>query len=284
MAARTRSALFLPDLDGRHVLWRETLSQVAQTVSRVVQLGNLVGCDSRAADRDDSHGANRTLLAYIRMFNAGIRPTPGGAWTQLAGPSEMAALNAPGRWTCDEATVTLLDWWDPPAGMSAGMVTAVADHGRLVSHGGLTYGQWVDIGRPTDAVDAATSLNVLYNTTLAQGQCLRLGDGPTFSANPIWADPVAETIPSWVCAPVDPPFGQVMSGGLSGRAARARMKTPDDPLHFLDEVRFRSFGSVATVGGKQFVGLTLGLTDRDAARLTMPHSAYIEENDPETGG
>ena len=58
----------------------------------------------------------------------------------------------------------------------------------------------MNLGRPQSAREAAYALNAKYFGTLYQGQCLRLGDGVRFDADPIMAHSVAEVYSSWAAA------------------------------------------------------------------------------------
>jgi hypothetical protein len=200
--AKALRILHLPSIQGQATVWHNLLDQEAAKADEVYQFGNIIGLSEYAADAYNT-GPNMEVLAD---FSKRVQLSK---WHQLIGPNEIAALNVPERWTNAKSRVHLRELWmgDAPA------KTALAVRGRLLSHGGLTYGEWLELGRPETAEETAALLNERYAGTLYQGPCYALGGGPNFSANPIWAHPSRELYPSWIGAPESLPFDQVTGGG-----------------------------------------------------------------------
>lgn len=244
--ARYYKTLFIPSLEGQHVIWENVYSKYAFKTDRTVQLGNLVGCTDRAKDKKDS-GPNQTMLRLILLWRSTYEH-----WEQLVGPNEIMALNFPDEWTNDESNRILRARWftDEHEGR---FKVATVEKNRLVTHGGLTHGLWRRLGSPTDPYEAADAVNEEYEKSLYQGRCWRLNDVPNFSANPIFADPVREVYPSWVTADEEMPFSQVHAApGLNTAAGRAALTETFNPLTCLDHIRYTDFGSVIEFGERWF--------------------------------
>lgn len=266
----TFRTLFVSDLHGQHKVWKNTITKAANDSDKIIQMGNLIGCNDFVKDYD-TRGANQAILTYARIWNATDDQS-----IQLAGPNEIIALNAPNEWTNSESDKALRDAWfpeEPP------MVTAHADNGRLVTHGGLTYGEWVEIGRPDTAEEAAHRLNEKYARTLYQGESLTLGHMPNFAANPIFADPIIETYGSWLTTPEECPFPQIHAEkSLIRKEARALLTETGVPtLHaYIQNPSYRSFGSICNIRNQVFIGVDLDLEGKVINRLTRPKNLYVE--------
>jgi len=159
------------------------------------------------------------------------------------------------------------------------MAVAGVDKGRLVSHGGLTHGLWREIGSPATAQEAADALEELYRNTIYQGDSYALGHAPNFSANPIFADPLLETYPSWITAEEPCPFGQI-HGAANLNTTRGQLLRGETSSYFgwLDRVLYKPYGSIAEIKGTQFIGLYLGLPLEEVRWLPESWSLYMEQS------
>lgn len=260
--------LFIPGLYGQHLIWRNEVKPVCDRVDSIISFGNLIGCDEEASD-GTARGRNQAVLSFVSAFRTYFEN-----WTQLVGPNEIAALNNPGVWTNDVSNDHLRNGWLASDGV---FHVASANDSRLQSNGGLTYGEWVAIGRPKDAQTAAQRLNEKYRQTLYQGPCQALGDSPNFSANPIWADPISETYPSWITAPEPCPFDQVHSSiDLNNRLGRRLVRSEDSLLSYLDRVNYRTFGSNTVIKGAKFQAVYLPIQGKTVKRIPPGRSLLIQ--------
>jgi hypothetical protein len=257
--------MYLPSIQGQVTVWRGVLDQEAAKADEVYQFGNLIGLSDYAADSYNT-GPNMDVLTDFS------KRTQLSKWHQLIGPNEIAALNMPETWTNAKSRVFLRDLWmgDAPAS------TALAVRGRLFSHGGLTYGEWLDIGKPETAEEAAELLNKRYAQTLYQGPCYALGSAPNFSANPIWAHPSRELYPSWISAPESLPFDQVTGGGSLNNPEGRALAGNDSIYKFIDKLRYHQYGSKVEIKGQRIISLELGLGDVRLPSLPKDKQIYVE--------
>lgn len=262
--------LFISDLHGQHKVWKNTIAQVANESDKVIQLGNVIGCNDFVKDYK-TRGANQASLTYARVWNATDETS-----VQLVGPNEIMALNAPGEWTNSESDKALRDSWftkEPT------MLTAYADNGRLVTHGGLSYGEWMSIGSPDTAEEAASRLNEKYQHSLYQGETYALGYNPNFAANPIFADPILEVYGSWVTSPTPCPFPQIHAEkSLNRKEARALINERDMVTlqSYIEHPSYRNFGSLCEIRGQVFIAVDLELEGKVINRLERPKNLYVE--------
>lgn len=266
----TFKTVFVGDLNGQHKIWKANYSKACNSADEVIQLGNIIGCNEHAKDGPIS-GANAATLKMAFLYKATQEK-----WKQLIGPHEIAALNMPDEWTNKDSRKILRDSWlsqDPI------MQVATVSKNRLVTHGGLTYGEWVKIGKPKTAEEAANLINEKYYKTLYQGKAWRLGDAPNFSANPIWADPFRELYPSWVTSEEKCPFGQIHgSGSLHNNEGRELLQIKDTPLYYIDKVRYRSWGSYLYIKGTQFLSIDIDLPMKIIPSIPLSKTIYIEKS------
>jgi hypothetical protein len=267
--AEYHRTLFLTGIQGQYKIWKTDFASACNRSDSVVQFGNLIGCNDFVKDRD-SFGANEAVLKFVMLYRSTQEK-----WTQLVGANEIAALNLPKEWTNATSRKILRDAW---LGENPTMTVAAVDKNRLLTHAGLTYGEWLSIGSPETAIETASRLNEKYMGTIYQGPCYRLGDAPNFAANPIWADTVMELYSSWITAPVPMPFDQMHgSGNLSNESSRSLLTDKTSLLSYVDEVRFQKFGSLVTVKGMQFTAIDLQLPDEITPSVPRPKSVYIEK-------
>lgn len=271
--ARYYKTLFLPSMEGQYKLWTQSYKNMAAKVDEIVQLGNLVGLTDRMRD-SATRGPNMALLNYTLLWRSTF-PN----WMQIVGPHEILALNYPDEWTNEEANRVLRRRWLDGYDAHKSFQVAGVNKNRLITHGGLTFGEWREIGCPTDAHEAARLLNEKYHGTLFQGQCFSLHGKPNFSANPIFADPLRELYPSWITADVEMPFHQIHgSAGLNSLEGRQHLDSTYSLLSYADSIRYYNFGSYVVVGDKVFVNVHSDFQkDTIISRLPEPWSPLIEK-------
>lgn len=271
--ARYYKTLWLPSLQGQYRLWTKDFVKLAGKVDEVVSLGNLVGLSARMKG-SQHRSPNTALLNYVRVWRYSFE-----RWTQVIGPNEIVALNFPDDHTNLEAIRLLRRQWLMPRAEEAGYSTAAANKTRLVTHGGLTYGEWVTLGRPQTAEAAAALLNEKYDGTLYQGECYNLTGVPSHWANPIFADTLKEVYPSWLVAPEPCPFGQVTGGlGLNTPEGYKSLEAYGSPLHSLEAVRFTPWGSLVEIKGVPFFAVTPAVPDGEIVdHLPKPGQVYLEK-------
>jgi hypothetical protein len=261
--------LFLTSIKGQYKLWRRELAPACNRADSIVQFGNVIGCNSLVKDKEQ-FGANEATLKFVLLY----RSTQEN-WIQLVGTNEIAALNLPTEWTNSTSRKILRDAW---LGANPTMKVAAVDKGRLLTHGGLTYGEWLSIGSPENVYEAAEKLNEKYAGTLHQGSCFKLDGIPNFAANPIWADAITEVYGSWITAPVPMPFDQVHgAGNINSEEGRLALGEKSSLLNHADQIRFRKFGSIVTVKKMQFTAIDIQLPDNIVTMIPQHQSLYIEK-------
>lgn len=245
------------------------MAPACNLADEVIQLGNVIGCNDRVKDRKNA-GPNEASLKFLILY----RSTE-DKWTQLAGTNEIAALNFPNEWTNTNSRQILRNSW---FSKEPTMFTASTNKGRLVTHGGLTFGEWLTIGSPDTAEEAAERLNEKYAATIYQGPCFKLGGAPNFYANPIWADPLNETYPSWITAPIEMPFDQVHGGvAANSRLGRKMINDKTSILNHFDDVRYTTYGARVFIKGRQILGVNIELPEELIVSIPEPQSVYIEK-------
>lgn len=258
--------LFVGDLEAQHKVFKRDIEPVLSSVNAVVQLGNMISCTEDAIDKKE-YGRN---FAVLEMWQRSEHPN----LIKLAGPNEIAAINTPEKWTNFTSDQILRDEW---LSAEPNMWVAISDKDRLVTHGGLTHGEWVAIGRPTTAQAAAEALQQKYQHTLHQGNAFLLTGRMNSSANPIWAHPVLETYTSWLTALEECPFDQIHGGpSLNREIFRAKVADQWNVLHHADSVSYRKFGSVVTIRGAEFKGIDLNLPSRTVPYTPPERAMYLE--------
>lgn len=263
--------LFFGDLKGQFRIFKNGLFPAMLEVDKIVCMGNLVNCHEDFADKEEI-GRNNAILNYWEKVVERVDTV------RLMGAHEVMALNFPGKWTNSESTDFLRDNW---LGNTPKWFTATEDNGRLVSCGGLTHGEWVSIGRPETAAEAAEKLNEKYEKTLKQGRCLVLDGKPNLAANPIWADSLVEFYPSWIYSGETCPFDQIHTGkSLNTEIGRMIAADEFNPLFFVDYKSYHKFGSVVEVNDAMFrcidFDLTLNPVDPVLSNLPKGRVFYVE--------
>jgi hypothetical protein len=270
--ARFHKTFFMPSLEGQFKLWKNELSTINPKVDEIIQLGNIIGCSPLTKDKE-TRGPNEALLNFIGLWRSTY-----SNWTQIIGPNEILALNFPDEWTNMTSNRILRKRW--LEGELGRFQVASVSKGRLVTHGGLTYGLWCELGRPTDVHEVARLLNERYAGSLYQGPCYRLGNGPNFAANPIFAHPYRELYPSWITSQEPMPFKQIHGSlGLNSVDGRAALQDSFTSLEYLEKVSYTFYGSVVTVrGGKTFLNVAPEFpVDKLVSYVPSPWRLYIEK-------
>lgn len=259
--------LFVGDLEAQHKVWQQDLDPLITEVDAVVQMGNLISCTVDAKDKKD-YGRNEAVLTLWEKVAPEKR-------LKLIGANEIAALNFPDEWTNSKSNLILRNSW---LSREPNWYVALVDKNRLVTHAGLTHGEWVALGRPQTAVETAELLQEKYENTLNQGPTYRLTGRPNFSANPIWADPILELYPSWIGTDDVCPFDQIHgAASLNNERGRAAIANEDNLLHYLDTVNYRPFGSISTIKGATFRAMDCDLVSDTLPTLPKDKSFYVEK-------
>lgn len=253
------------------MLWRHEFAPLANRVDEIVQFGGLVGVYKTMAD-GALRGPNAALLNLIILYRATQEQ-----WTQLLGPQEILALNFPDEWTNTDSNRILRRRW--LMGEEGSFQVAAVNKERLVTHGGLTHGLWVDLGRPATPQETAQALQERYEKKLWFGNSYRLTGKPSFRADPVFADPLQEVYPSWITADEPMPFSQVhTAGGPNTIQGRALLSESGNMLKHLDGLEHTAFGSVSTVGSATLLAVSPEIPlDKKVKALKAPWRAYVEK-------
>lgn len=261
--------LITPPPQGLVKLWRNHTSKVANTVDKVIIPGNIVSLMPKMKDYEKG-GVNSTILrlvmTYIETHDDAVA---------LIGPNEIIALSRPRKWANDRSLWRLKNYW--LEGPEKAMKVATVVNGRLVTHGGLTYGEWSNIGKPSNPYDAAELLNRKYYGTLFPGSSWSLGGGPNYAADPIFAHPFKEFYPSWITSVEEAPFGQIIaSRSLNSEEGREAMASEHSPMNHIGKISFRKFGSIALLNGQEVTSVGLRPQGTQITRLPDQEAFYIE--------
>lgn len=270
---RFYKTLFIPGLEGQYKVWKSDYSSLANKVDEIIQFGNLIGCYDIVSDRENL-GPNLTVLNMIALWRSTF-PN----WTQLVGPNEIMALNFPDKWTNKKSGAILRNKWFTDKKSDQFLVASV-NKKRLLTHGGLTYGEWVSLGKPTTAEETASLLHEKYYSKLHLGRCFKLNGKPSFSANPVFADPLRETYISWVTAPEALPFDQVHSaGGMNTYEGRAGISSSLSLLPYIDRVNHTRYGSIVEINGQTLTSVHEEYDRREKIIPSVPRPwrHYVEK-------
>ena len=270
MKNKYHRTLYIPGICGQSTVWKRDIVGYCNTADTIISFGNLIGCNDYVADTiNDGHNHSVLNMTYLYQMYF-------DDFVQLIGPNEIAALCSPKTWTNTKSVRHLQSQWLETEGI---FKVAEERHGRLVTHAGLTKGQWDSIDKPDTAREAADRLNEKFSGTLYQGPALRLGNGPVYDANPIWADPVEEVYPSWVMSTEPCPFDQVhASGSLNSEYGRASISSDVSPLRHVDKPSLRPFGSTVLIKNALFQSVHIGLDGEVLKRIPKTQSLLIERH------
>lgn len=267
--------LFISNLYGQHLIWNNRYIPLIQKTDATIGLGNYIRLHPFHThpknDKDPKkivpRANNKKILDDMRI----LTNYPTHPFIRVIGANEIIYLNM----TRDEASTYLpqdnvnnidpiRDAWlteDSKTKLHPNerLQVAIVVDGQLVTHAGLSYGEWVSIGSPASPIEAADRLNEKYAGTLYQGPCYMLGDGLRLDANPIFAHPQLETYVSWAIAPLRCPFDQVHgSSSMSNRLATEAYNCSVHPLAQTDTV-FTGFGSITNIRGTMFTAVDPGV-------------------------
>lgn len=277
--------LILPGINGQYRLWKAQLRRRAEMADRVIQLGNLLGTQREAIDpmfknKTVYSGNTGVVFAIIKFFSQ----THEG-WEQLIGTNEIAAIFSPDVYLCSEkATEMLAEHWFTDDGCLK--VAAVVD-GKLATHRGLTYIQWLEIGAPEDAQTAADRLNERWKGAMEFSDCYLNSGVPNHGADPIWADTYYETYSSWVVAPQPCPFPQIHSAaGLHTEAGRMFLNDKSSFVQFIDkkDITIARWGSSVRIKGQDFISAHTKETEADTTLKKLANSGLLEYQSPVSEG
>lgn len=261
------SKLFIPGLHGQHKVMRNRYRGLIDSVDATITLGNMLrlapflqmGDNSGDEYKNVSPVIENAVLMNEVWARGRLSAVP---FVNLIGANEMLYLNLPKsqadnylKDTAEGVNFVREGWLTDEKRNPAAFryYVAVEADGRLITHAGLSYGEWVNIGRPQTARQAAYALNMKYLGTLYQGECLRLGNGVNFAANPIMAHSIAEVYSSWMSTPERCPFPQ-LHGSISLRDATGHevLSTYLHPMYYAEKMRYHRWGTSITLNGTPF--------------------------------
>lgn len=260
-----------PPPQGLSQLWRKETVKTANKADKVIIPGNTLSLMPFMKEHKNKIHNQSTLYltsTYVETHDNA---------EQLVGPNEIVALSNPKIWTNNPILMKLkeklFDQTQHP------MLTATTSNGRLVTHGGLTYGEWVELGRPATPEETAGLLNKKYYGKLFTKSCYSLGGAPNYAADPIFAHPFLEFYPSWLTTTELMPFGQIVgTRSLNSEDGREAMGNEYSPLKFIERVSFRKFGSIAFINGQEVTSVGLRPQGKQISKLPEDESFYIERS------
>lgn len=259
--------LFVPGLAGQVEVYKRRFLPLMRESDAIITLGGMLRLApflELGVNADDEHKylsptvENAKLLQYL-WGGARYSTMP---FVNLMGATEMLYLNMgkadADKWLKDttEGVNFVREGWltDEKRNPAAfRYYTAVELDGRLVTHAGLSYGEWVNIGRPQTARQAAYALNMKYLGTLYQPPCYRSGFGINYAASPIMGHSLAEVYSSWMSTVEQCPFPQI-HGSLTMRdpSGHEIASTNYHPLYFAEKMNYHRWGTSITLNGTSF--------------------------------
>lgn len=277
--------LILPNLSGQFRIWKSQLRRRADMADRVIQIGNLMGAQENAIrpmfrNKTSFNGNAGLVFAIVKMYS---RTHPD--FTMLAGTNELAAIFAPDVYMCSEKATEYLaeNWFDLENGCFR--VANVIDD-KLLTHRGLTFLQWKEIGEPDNAVDAAARLNELYRGTTEFADSYLTAGVPNFGADPMWADVYMETYPSWLTSGQDMPFDQIHGGaGVHMQAGRMFLNDKRSFFQFVNKegIKVRRWGSEVSINGGTFYSVHTTETEQDTTLRKLERTSLLEFESEQMG-
>ena len=297
--AQRHDTLYLPGLYGQWDAWNSSINPIVTTVDIVIQMGNIIGFNDSIVHKEETVGGARGYNSVMvdNIFSSWAQETK---WIQLLGPNEIIALSdANNDYIDDNAAQMLREVFFGTPVVKKGKknrtiekfersqdnpLSAIEFHvaysynGRLITHGGLTHGEWVSIGKPTQARKAARLLNEKYAQQLWLGDSVRTGVPPNMAANPVFADDVHEVYPSWIYAQEKCPFDQVFAQTLDSQLGKRALHNEFSPLYWLDDslISYPRFGSVINIKDALFIGLDIHLNKDHVRTVNSAHKMWIE--------
>lgn len=281
--ALEKDTLYLPGLFGQWDVWGRNVLDVASTVKTTVQMGNIIGFNEDVKSRTDgSRNFNSVLVDNIfsTKVNNENNESNGNNWVQIIGANEIIALADidSEQSSLDEISAQILR--ESYFSKNSSMVFAYAHNDRLITHGGLTYGLWVELGKPKTAKKAADLINKKYERQLYFGDSLRVGSPPNLSSDVVFCDDIYELYPSWIYAKEKCPFEQVFAQTVNSVRGRHAKSSEYSPLYWLDDSCFSypRLGSVVSIRDTQFFGLDLGLNTERRGKIDSSRKLWIEKS------
>lgn len=269
--------LMLPGVHGQFKLWMNQLKRRAEMADRVVQFGNLLGVmpnhiDPMFKSKGVYNGNNGIVLSVLKFF---ARTHDG--WEQLIGTNELAAIFSPDAYLCNENQMEILaeNWFDPEGSFK---VATVVD-GKLCTHRGLTYNQWLEIGAPEDPNDAAEALNEKYKGAVEFEDCYLNSGVPNFAANVLWCDTYWELIPSWLFSGYQAPFGQITGApGFKTQAGKGFLNDKGGFMQFADKksVKIQRWGSSIEVADQEIIFAYSAEPEEDTLLKKLKNTSLLE--------
>lgn len=270
MAKKYLRIIYLPSIEGQMKLWHTVMENEAAASDEVYQFGNIIGLNDFAKDSSRAQRGNNmeALVAIASRIDL-------SRWNQLIGPNEIVALNDPDRWLNQNSRSILRSFWMNP---DSKFRVAFAVRGRLITHGGLTYGEWLSLGKPDSAAKTAKLLNEKYRGKLQLSECFNTGHGVNFAADPVFAHPSRELYPSWLAFREALPFDQVTGGGSLNNPEGRALEDGDDSIYRnADKIRYMRYGSKIEINGQRILSLGLELPyDREVTSLSDDRQILVE--------
>lgn len=270
---------FIPDLHGKLGLLKEDVGERMLECERTIIMGNFLGVLPKVLLSD-----NNTLITS-ELFKNNLFSLSN--WDLLMGENEIVVLtkalqnNGVTRGFSLEATSLLWEAW---AGNNRRIKVAYESHNRLVTHGGLTYNLWKEIGSPQTAKEASEILNKEFAGSMSGEVCYKTKQTPNFLVSPTFCDPISELYPSWLSVPTQQiPFSQIhASTSLKIEDSRNRFFQKHS-IGGLATLSRESFGSVLKMNsGGYFIGLSYDInTESTQNKLMKGESVYVEKIDRE---
>ena len=266
--------IFVPSLYGQHKILKNDIIPIFPSVSRVIQMGNLLGLsDSDEEQRQRYMPDNAECVRWLyEAYHKNQK------FEFLIGSNEMVLLNAP-KLLESNSGATLRSMWF--VGDNPRMKVATVSKNRLVTACGLTSGLWERLGCPQTAYQAATAINTLYYRVMYPGECLSLGDAPSFSASPITANFFLEFIPSWVTYDRACPFDQVISSAsFNTPIGREYLNDARHYAHYVEKVKIQPTGSTCYIKGAKVTSVYVGIPFESIPHIPEPWRLLVERSSP----
>lgn len=221
---------------GQYKMFHREIKAASKKTDRQIAFGNFINLHENFVDKK-AFGRNNRYMTLLRLW------WETSNWVQLIGPHEIFALNFPEKWTNEHTDRMLRNKWFNAEGDKMFKVATV-DKGRLVTHGGLTHGLWVELGKPSDVCETAELLNDRFKNLLFFGDSFHVSGKPMFDADPVFAHPIYETYPSWLTTREPMPFHQVHAGdGLNTISGREALSNFHSPIRFVKKMSKLMYGS-----------------------------------------
>lgn len=269
------STLYLPGLFGQWKIWEKDLSIICKNSDKVIQLGNITGFNEEILNKKINSNTYNSLI----LENILTSWEDKNNWIQLLGANEVIMLtDIDEKYINNKAAKALRESYFSD-NSSVNYYIAYCENNRLITHGGMTYGEWISIGKPESADEAANRLNEKYNKKLYFGENVRTGYPPQLDANPIFCDDILELYPSWLYAKESCPFEQVVAQTVNNVRGRAAFQNEYSPLYWFNKnsIVFPRIGSILRIKDTQFIGLDVGLNKGYDTSFDLSRKLWVEK-------